>query len=200
MIAALYVETDGQYFGLEGVDPWDQGRDARLYKGPYPVVAHPPCNRWSTIAPINEALGRFKVGDDGGCFAAALATVRAYGGVLEHPARSYAWAAHNLPKPARGGWSRSWMDEGWVTHVYQGHYGHPAAKPTWLYAVGCDLPSLRWGSRPVSTAKISNLDSPGRRWTPTTTTRNGAQIRGSLASYTPSSFRDVLIQMARSAA
>lgn len=31
MIAALFVETDGCYFGIDGVDPWDQARDARQY-------------------------------------------------------------------------------------------------------------------------------------------------------------------------
>jgi hypothetical protein len=46
MIAALYVEPNGAYFGLPGVDPWDQARDARKYAGPWPVVAHPPCERW----------------------------------------------------------------------------------------------------------------------------------------------------------
>lgn len=45
MIAALYVEKGGAYYGLEGVDPWDEQRDARLYDGPWPVVAHPPCER-----------------------------------------------------------------------------------------------------------------------------------------------------------
>lgn len=42
MLAALYVETDGVYFGLPTVDPWDEKRDARRYSGPLPVVAHPP--------------------------------------------------------------------------------------------------------------------------------------------------------------
>jgi hypothetical protein len=46
MIAALYVETDGAYFGVPGVDPWDEARDARRYAGPHPIVAHPPCQRW----------------------------------------------------------------------------------------------------------------------------------------------------------
>lgn len=27
-IAALYVETNGAYFGLPGVDPWGAARDA----------------------------------------------------------------------------------------------------------------------------------------------------------------------------
>ena len=44
-VAALYVETDGCYFDLNGVDPWDISRDARNYPGPHPVVAHSPCQR-----------------------------------------------------------------------------------------------------------------------------------------------------------
>jgi len=46
IIAALFVETGGTYYGLENVNPWDEKRDARLYPGPYPCVAHPPCQRW----------------------------------------------------------------------------------------------------------------------------------------------------------
>ena len=38
MIAALYVETNGCYFNLPGVDPWDITRDARTYAGPHPVA------------------------------------------------------------------------------------------------------------------------------------------------------------------
>jgi hypothetical protein len=38
MIAALYVRTGGAYFGLEGVDPWDEPRNALKYRGPWPVV------------------------------------------------------------------------------------------------------------------------------------------------------------------
>lgn len=84
-VAALYVETAGPYFGIEGVDPWDQARDARLYDGPYPVVAHPPCQRWGDMwmgSPLVIARTgvRKKLGDDGGCFAAALAAVRKFGG------------------------------------------------------------------------------------------------------------------------
>jgi hypothetical protein len=88
-----------------------------------------------------------KLGDDGGCFAAALAAVRKFGGVLEHPEASHAWRKFGLNTPPRhGGWvNADWLG-GWTCCVEQGHYGHRARRATWLYAVGVsDLPSLKWG-------------------------------------------------------
>ena len=78
MIAALFVETGGVYFGLPGVAPWDVTRDARLYAGPWPVVAHPPCARLCRLAGLVEARWGHKRGEDGGCFAAALEAVRTW--------------------------------------------------------------------------------------------------------------------------
>lgn len=72
MIAALYVARGGAYWDLDGVDPWDEARDARLYAGPWPVVAHPPCSAWSMLAPVNRARYGHQVGADGGCFEAAF--------------------------------------------------------------------------------------------------------------------------------
>ena len=83
-VAALFVAAGGCYFGLDDVDPWDAARDARLYAGPHPVVAHPPCERWGRYATAKGATA----GDDGGCFAAALAAVRQWGvrvGALRPP-------------------------------------------------------------------------------------------------------------------
>lgn len=135
-VAALFVETDGVYFGLPGVEPWDASRDARLYAGPHRVVAHSPCKRWgrywhgSTRKPH-----QFRLGEDGGCFAAALTAVRNYGGVLEHPADSRAWPWFGLTAPKRGaGWVPADSFGGWTCYVEQGHYGHDSRKPTWLYA------------------------------------------------------------------
>lgn len=92
MVAALFVETDGCYFGLPDVDPWDIRRDARHYTGPYPVVAHPPCERWGRFwHGSTRRPHQFKLGDDQGCFDAALRSVRRWGGVLEHPCDSHAW-------------------------------------------------------------------------------------------------------------
>lgn len=117
MIAALFVQRNGAYWDLPGVDPWDEARDARLYAGPWPVVAHPPCERWCQLAPVNQARYGIKIGDDDGCFASALASVRAYGGVLEHPAFTLASEAFGIPWPSlAGGWQRS-ICGGWTCHV-----------------------------------------------------------------------------------
>lgn len=112
MIAALYVERDGIYYGLEDIDPWDENRDARLYDGPYPVVAHPPCARWCMLAPVNHARWGTPIGEDGGCFWHALDVVRRFGGVVEHPANSLAWPEYDLPIPVRGQWRQTFFDRG----------------------------------------------------------------------------------------
>lgn len=147
MIAALFVETNGTYFGLPNVDPWDLARDARKYSGPWPVVAHPPCQRWGRYwhGSPNKPH-QYKMGDDDGCFASALESVRSYGGVLEHPSDSHAWDKFALLKPSRhGGWIQSDDHCGYTCYVEQGHYGHMARKGTWLYAVKCRPQELRWG-------------------------------------------------------
>jgi hypothetical protein len=157
MIAALYVAKNGSYIGLDGVDPWPEDRDARLYRGPYPVVAHPPCQRWGKFWAgqplfIKQTGIRKIKGADGGCFATALASVRAHGGVIEHPLDSHAWAHFGLNKPPRaGGWIKADDLGGWTCCVEQGRYGHYARKPTWLYAFDCVLPELDWG---ISEAKL----------------------------------------------
>jgi len=148
MIAALFVETDGCYFGIPDVDPWDEARDARNYSGPWPVVAHPPCQRWGRYwGGSPRKPHQYELGDDGGCFEAALDAVYRYGGILEHPAYSHAWAFFNLPRPdRRGGWTDTYPLS--CCHVEQGHYGHISRKPTWLLACHVDLPELIWGSSP----------------------------------------------------
>ena len=147
MIAALFVETNGVYFGLEGVEPYDKRRNAFTYQGDDPVIAHPPCERWGRYwsGGPSAKLRKLK-GDDGGAFAFALASVRRCGGVLEHPEASAAWRAFGLFTPPRGGaWIVADSLGGWSCCVEQGHYGHPARKATWLYANSVNLPSLAWG-------------------------------------------------------
>ena len=206
-IAALYVETGGSYYGLPGVDPWDAARDARTYTGPHPVVAHPPCQRWGKLwagQPLwIKRTGERKVkGDDAGCFYSALLHVRTYGGVLEHPWGSHAWAFFGLAKPPRkGGWIKA--DEyGWTCCVEQGRYGHYAPKPTLLYAVGCDLPQLRWGVTKVRAEDFPKeaIEKHGldycRRAGLLAFKGGGKDNRHRIG--TPDDFRDLLIGMARS--
>jgi hypothetical protein len=209
-LAALFVATGGCYFGIEDVDPWDEPRDARLYAGPWPVVAHPPCARWCRLAGLVEKVYGYKRGDDGGCFAAALAAVRKWGGVLEHlehPAYSDAFAAHGIPAPT-GPWQRT-TDGGWVCYVEQWYYGHPAKKATWLYAFGLTPPQMRWGRTPDNEVTAYVTDGGGdikRRhramvsWCGNHMKRCGdrPRLRARQASATPAAFRDLLLSMARS--
>jgi len=189
MIAALFVQTGGVYFGLPDVDPWDEARDARLYAGPWPVVAHPVCSAWGRLAPINQARYGHKVGDDAGCFASALCSVERWGGVLEHPAESRAWKAFSLPLPHRGRWR-----EGrgfWVTEVSQRAYGHRAQKRTWLLVRSWCCPAPMDWSDPEPEATISFLSNHGDSGLPRLSKRE--------ASATPPAFRDILLSIARTA-
>ena len=189
-VAALYVQTDGSYYGLTGVEPWDQVRDARQYAGPYPVVAHPPCSRWCQLAYINQARYGHRVGDDGGCFAAALDAVRRWGGVLEHPAFSYAWPAFGLPEPPAAGWQLT-VENAWVCQVSQGAYGHRARKLTWLYYIGDRAPPVLSWDTPAPTAQVSWCRNHGNSTLPRMSKKTAAR--------TPPAFRDLLIQLARGA-
>src|SRR5580700_4152277 len=123
-IAALFVLPDGPYAGIPGVHVWDAKRDARLYPGRFPVIAHPPCARWGRYwsGGPSARVRRIK-GDDDGCFVSALRSVRTFGGVLEHPCDSSAWEAFGLLSPPRsGGWVNADLEGGWTCCVYQGNY------------------------------------------------------------------------------
>lgn len=206
MIAALYVETNGAYYDLEGVDPWDEGRDARKYAGPHPVVAHPPCQRWGKMWAgqplfIKQTGIRKKKGDDGGCFAAALDAVRTWGGVLEHPEHSHAWDHFNLNKPPRsGGWVPADFHGGWTCCVEQRGYGHYARKPTWLYACKTELPELVWGKteRQLDPAVVERMGLERAIRLGEVGSRGGGKD-STARIHTPIPFRDMLIDMARSA-
>lgn len=201
MIAALYVETDGAYFGLPGVDPWDEKRDARLYHGPHPVVAHPPCQRWGRFwHGSTRKPHQFKLCDDGGCFEAALNSLRRYGGVLEHPADSHAWEAFGLTKPPRSG---GWVYAGqcfYTCCVYQCHYGHLSGKPTWLLASGMwpdQLPELRWGKTEQRIhPRALELHGYEKARRIGMMAMVGGKDKTRIRNATPDEFRDVLISIA----
>lgn len=199
MIAALFVETGGTYFGLPDVDPWDQKRDARTYAGPHPVVAHPPCERWGRYwggAPWQKE--RKKLGDDNGCFAAAIAAVRRWGGVLEHPEGSHAWRAFGLNcPPRRGGWIVADFEGGWTCCVEQGAYGHRARKATWLYAYGVELPSLRWGAASGDFVRLEDGFHSAEERRRAIKTGACQRLSKNQRAATPPEFRDLLLSIVR---
>lgn len=205
-VAALFVDPRGIYPRLLGMNRcWDEARDARGYGSHYatelPVVAHPPCHLWVNMAAVNWKRYRrqkpawYPGGTDEGCFASALASVRRFGGVLEHPAGSHAWAAHNLCPPQTGLWlidSGGWFLSGppsfryWVCEVWQSapRYGHPARKRTWLLYCGARPPfELDWTRNP-GTHQVGWFD------------RNKPTLSKRQASATPEAFARELIRLA----
>jgi hypothetical protein len=134
-VAALFCRADSHYKTLDGVDVYDMDRDARTYDGPWPVVAHPPCRAWGRLRTFAKQRP-----DERNLARLAVALVREFGGVLEHPAGSTLWSAQGLPTPGKrdafGGWTLAAPQKWW---------GHKAEKETWFYVVGCepsDMPGL----------------------------------------------------------
>lgn len=208
-VAALFVEKNGVYWDLDGVDAWDESRDARLYPGPYPCVAHPPCARWGRYwSGGPSAKVRRELGDDGGCFKHAMWAVCRFGGVLEHPEASHAFHWHGIAAPPKsGGWVQAFEEDppgplgqhAWSCCVEQGHYGHPARKATWLFYVGREHPpDLIWGPSQGrrldegfhSKAERDAARAAGRKPVPRLSTKENLA--------TPIAFRDVLLNIARS--
>ncbi len=208
-VQALFVDPSGIYPKLLGFDRcWTFERDARKYAGPDPVVAHPPCQLWVNMAAVNwKRYGRqrpawYPGGDDGGCFASALESVRTFGGVLEHPASSHAWEHHGLLRPITatvpdfsGGCSprlgHGWRPflagtgvEYWVCEVWQSAYGHAARKRTWLLYCGKRPPlGMAWGRDAPTTHQVGWFD------------RNKPTLSKRDASATPRAFAEALIEL-----
>lgn len=200
-IAALYVLSDGPYFNLKNVDPWDIEKDARQYHGPHKVIAHPPCERWGRYwggGPMLAKTPKQKIlGDDKACFAHALWSVRTFGGILEHPEASHAWSWFGLNKsPRKGGWVVADNYGGMTCCVAQGKYGHRAQKLTWLYACKIKTPKLRWGLAPNMTRIAEGYHTKEER---ARIIKTGVCQRLSKRqrAITPIAFRNLLLKMVR---
>lgn len=188
-VVALFVASDSIYKSL-GCDCYDIERNALTYTRTMPVIAHPPCQLWGNMAKINFLRwggDHNRPGNDGGCFRFALDTVNRCGGVLEHPAKSYAWVDHGLPSPGLQ-WTR-WK-QGWVCEVWQSAYGHRAQKRTWLYCAGTDKPLHPKWERPIGTHQVGFYDQRGK-------SANKPTLSKREANATPSEFAHYLIALAK---
>ena len=166
-VAVLFARQDSNYKAMPGCDVFDIDRDARTFAGGAPVVAHPPCRAWGRLRtfakprPDEKALALF-----------AVAQVRAFGGVLEHPKGSTLWPTAGLPAPGE-------RDEfgGWTLPIFQSWWGHRAEKATLLYIVGCeprDLPPI-----PMVLGESSHVIAQNR------TRRDGSRKRKGDADWRP---------------
>jgi hypothetical protein len=127
-VAVLFARSDSIYKTIPGCDVYDIDRDARTWQGGAPVVAHPPCRAWGAFAMFAKPRD-----DEKDLARWAVAQVRRWGGVLEHPARSTLWADQSLPAPGA-------LDAmgGWTLPIHQHWWGHRAEKATLLYIVGIE--------------------------------------------------------------
>jgi hypothetical protein len=193
-VAALYIDPRGPYPRLLGADAcWDEQRDARLYEGPWPVVAHPPCRNWGSLRHLATA-------DDSDCGPRAVAQVRRWGGVLEHPARSTLFAHCGIPKPGE-------LPDafgGRTIEVCQIDWGHVARKRTWLYIVGPaeigPTPPAREPTHWCSGFRSSTHASPKRYKTNGCAVPPGIKVcSAQQRRRTPVAFAEWLIDIARRA-
>lgn len=147
-VAALYVDRLGPYPKMANVDCYDETRDARLYAGPHPVVAHPPCGAWANLRHLSRGAGK-------DCGPIAVEQVRKFGGVLEQPAGSRLWGHCGVPLPFQAAefGQRDYDRYGLSLQVDQVSWGHVARKRTWLYFVGIDITlivsTMRTGGTPT---------------------------------------------------
>ena len=165
-VAALYVLARGPYAAMEGVDAWPERRDALLYDGEGPVVAHPPCGPWSNsgfrqLTKLSATQGPWLAPN-------AVLQVRRHGGVLEHPQRSHLWGKMSLPYPEpyrqttiagpeRDAWG------GFTVELDQSAWGHKYShKRSWIYCVGIDYDLATTFPPPVA---LPRIDEPAH-WKP----------------------------------
>lgn len=184
MIEVLFVSGDSIYKKL-GVPCWDAERNAMNYAGPHAVVAHPPCRLWSMMRHFSTA----DVSEKNMAIFAVFA-VRAYGGVLEHPAFSTLWAEVGLPLPGTGPDNFG----GFSVSLNQHWFGHKAKKNTWLYIVGCvpmDLPLMPLRFEPVTHSLGVRMKKKNGKRTP-----GKKELSKKLRSATPEPFAKWLIQVA----
>lgn len=184
-VAALFVRADSVYKQMIGVDAWDAERDARAWPGGCPVVAHPPCRAWGQLRHMaNPRPGERELA------LWAVDQIRAYGGVLEHPARSLLWKEKPLPEPGQ-------VDEwgGWTLPIQQFWFGHRARKNTFLYIVGCtaaDLPPI-----PMRLGDAMFMVGTSGRRKDGTRAKSRPEISKAEREHTPPAFAEWLVQVAQ---
>lgn len=128
LIAVLCVQPQSFYKTMPGVIAFDRHADARTFAGKEPCLGHPPCrtfSRWCQNQ-VKAAPEVIKAERALGVWVAHK--IRENGGILEQPALSDLFLCADLPLPGKSKDPMSWSIE-----VWQGWWGFPQIKRTWLY-------------------------------------------------------------------
>lgn len=190
-VAVLFARADSIYKTLPGTDVWDIERNARLWPGGAPVVAHPPCRAWGRL----RQFAKPRKGERQLAIW-SVRQVRRFGGVLEHPVGSLLWKKAGLPPPGQ-------TDRygGWTLPIHQNWWGHRAEKATLLYIVGCppgETPPFRSGSaRQPTWSRAESASTTGRTSQRPSENTPRQSLRDGFASW-PADARSAGQQQARS--
>ncbi len=155
-ITVLFCQEDSIYKSFPVCDVWDEKRNALNFNELIPIIAHPPCRKFSRMRGLSTAP---EVEKELAYFAAHH--IKKYGGILEHPAFSILWKEANLPNPGE-------IDKfgGFTLVISQFWFGHKADKLTWLYIVGLkegDLPPIPFAlGEPLFTCSLSHVERPAK--------------------------------------
>lgn len=146
-IPVLFTAHNSLYNDNDIFDCYDVERDAFSYTGRSPLIAHPPCRLFSRLRKFSTAAIKEKQ-----CAFFALARIRRFGGILEHPRSSTLWQDGNFNLDGS-------VDEygGFLRSVNLSWFGFPAQKKTMLYFVGIQPGSLP--SFPMSLNAITHVIS-----------------------------------------
>jgi hypothetical protein len=145
-VAILCAARKTAYWDIPDVEVYDEVRDARTFPGGIPVIAHPPCRRWTSygknmLKGTEKRFGTHPDPDDVrqekqlGLWCAEQ--VQENGGILEQPAKSELWSAAGLPMPGSPQSSDSFS-----LAVWQSWWGFPCRKATWFYFRGISMFSI----------------------------------------------------------
>ncbi len=185
-VAVLFARRDSIYKEINGCDVWDIERDARKWGGGMPVVAHPPCRAWGSLRHFAKPRP-----DEKDLARQAVAWVRRWGGVLEHPFNSTLWLDQALPQNGqRDRWG------GFTFSAPQFWWGHPANKATKFYICGVSPAEIPAPMFALGTAQFA-VSGGGSKFRKLRGWKDKPTMNKSLNEVTPPALAHWLVELAR---
>ena len=156
-VAILCASRKTAYREIPDLEIYDEVRDARTFTGEMPVIAHPPCRRWTkfgmamtkarfTRTGIETPQDEIDAERELGLWCARQVVKE--GGILEQPEGSKLFAAAGLPLPGA-----MQSRDSFSLKVWQKWWGYPVKKATWLYfrqipMTAIEIPFVLWNPAP----------------------------------------------------